>query len=167
MLCVPDALRPRCIDARADLGSPVSSVVQRAFAEYLDSGELARRAARMRRAYRQRRTAVLDAFADVDHLTVSPMDGGLHAVLHSQRSEAGMLRACRSAQVLVEPGGEYWNRAEPALAGAAPPASGAAAHAAEAATEGPGHEGGSIVIGYAHLTDAELAEGLRRLRAVL
>lgn len=171
MLCVPDALRPRCIDARADLGSPVSSVVQRAFAEYLDSGELARRAARMRRAYRQRRTAVLDAFADVDHLTVSPMDGGLHAVLHSQRSEAGMLRACRSAQVLVEPGGEYWNRAEPALAGAAPAASDAAAHAAahaaEAGTEGPGHEGGSIVIGYAHLTDAELAEGLRRLRAVL
>lgn len=174
MLCVPDALRPRCIDARADLGSPVSSVVQRAFAEYLDSGELARRAARMRRAYRQRRTAVLDAFTDVDHLTVSPMDGGLHAVLHSQRSEAGMLRACRSAQVLVEPGGEYWNRAEPALAGAAPAASGAsgasahtAAHAAEAGSESPGHEGGSIVIGYAHLTDAELAEGLRRLRAVL
>ena len=167
MLCVPDALRPRCIDARADLGSPVSSVVQRAFAEYLDSGELARRAARMRRAYRQRRTAVLDAFADVDHLTVSPMDGGLHAVLHSQRSEAGMLRACRSAQVLVEPGGEYWNRAEPALAGAAPAASDAAAHAAGAGSESPGHEGGSIVIGYAHLTDAELAEGLRRLRAVL
>lgn len=160
LLCVPDALRPRLIDARADLGSPVSSVVQRAFAEYLDSGELARRAARMRRAYRQRRTAVLEAFAEVEHLTVSPMDGGLHAVLHSQRSESGMLRACRSAHVLVEPGGEYWNRAETVAAAAEPTAS------TPAALTGPA-SGGSIVIGYAHLTDAELAEGLRRLRAVL
>jgi GntR family transcriptional regulator/MocR family aminotransferase len=93
MLGAPAPLQQRLLATRADLGTPVSAVTQRAFAEYLASGELARHAARMRRSYRQRRAAVLAALGDLaartpeqpaaapaagePHLELTPVDPGL------------------------------------------------------------------------------------------
>lgn len=151
MLCAPATLRERLLETRADLGTPVSAVTQRAFAEYLASGELARHAARMRRVYRQRRAEVLEALAGLPGVEVSPMDGGLHAVVQTGRDEAELMAACERAGVLVAPGAAYWREPAPDVTH-----SGTRTGAS-----------GSIVIGYAHLTEPELAEGLARLRKAL
>ncbi|WP_282851546.1 PLP-dependent aminotransferase family protein [Gulosibacter sediminis] len=154
MLGAPAPLRERLLATRADLGTPVSAVTQRAFAEYLASGELARHAARMRRSYRQRRAAVLAVLGDLPQVEVSPMDGGLHAVIHTRRDEAELMAACERAGVRVSPGAVYWR--EPSSASPSGPSGASSASAS-----------GSIVIGYAHLSEAQLAEGLARLRAAL
>ncbi|QUY62488.1 Transcriptional regulator [Gulosibacter molinativorax] len=148
MLCVSDALRERLLATRRDLGTPVSALVQHAFAEYLASGELRRHTARMRRTYRQRRGLVLEALGDVSGAAVSPMDGGLHAVIRTKLPEAKVLAACEKAGVLVSPGADYWRQT-----GRDP--------------QQDGDARGTIVIGYAHLSSDALSEGLRRLRGAL
>lgn len=157
MLCAPAGLRERLLASRADLGTPVSAVTQRAFAEYLASGQLARHAARMRRVYRQRRAEVLEALGGLPSVEVSPMDGGLHAVIRTGRDEAELMAACERAGVLVAPGAGYWREPK-----SEPERGRDAAGAGERASAS-----GSIVIGYAHLTEPELAEGLARLRTAL
>lgn len=147
MLCVPDRLRERLLATRRDLGSPVSALVQHAFAEYLESGELRRHTARMRRTYRQRRGLVLGAIGNVPHTTVSPMDGGLHAVIHSNHPEDDLLASCDRARVLVSAGAEYWQ--------------------GPGTASRPHDSGSSIVIGYAHLSEDALREGLQRLHQAL
>jgi GntR family transcriptional regulator/MocR family aminotransferase len=79
------AVRAAILDARADLGETVSGVAQQALAHYLESGGLTRHLARVRRAYAHKRALVLDALGDQlgSHLTLSALDGGLHAVLSS------------------------------------------------------------------------------------
>ncbi|KAB1642576.1 aminotransferase-like domain-containing protein [Gulosibacter chungangensis] len=182
MLCVPDRIRERLLATRRDLGTPVSAVVQHAFAEYLESGELRRHTARMRRTYRQRRGLVLEAIGDLEGVTVAPMDGGLHAVVRSDRPEAELLAACEAAGVLVSPGADYW-RSPDAAGPASESASGATAAADTAApaaatgapiatatgtgTSTPTPSASSIVIGYAHLSESALHEGLTRLRQAL
>lgn len=152
MLCAPARLRRRLLETRLDLGTPVSGVVQHAFAEYLASGELRRHTARMRRAYRQRRGLVLEALDDLPGVTVSPMDGGLHAVIRADREEDALLESCDRAGVRVSPGAEYWR---------GPVVPGGLAPRADRGDEG------SIVVGYAHLSDVELREALSRLRSAL
>jgi GntR family transcriptional regulator/MocR family aminotransferase len=154
MLCAPAPLRKRLLATRADLGTPVSAVTQLALADYLASGELGRHAARMRRSYRQRRAAVLAALGDLPQVEVSPMDGGLHAVIHTRRDEAELMAACERAGVRVSPGAVYWRA--PSAPDASEPSDATGASAS-----------GSIVIGYAHLSEAQLAEGLARLRSAL
>ncbi|SJM62563.1 PLP-dependent aminotransferase family protein [Gulosibacter sp. 10] len=152
MLCASGALRDRLLATRADLGTPVSAVVQHALADYLASGELHRHTARVRRAYRHRRDLVLERLGELPAATVSPMDGGLHAVIRTGMPEEALLDACARARVRVSPGAAYWQRPDTAANGEA---------------DGGESEGGSIVIGYAHLADAELREGLDRLRRAL
>ncbi|MCY1718237.1 PLP-dependent aminotransferase family protein [Microbacterium sp. SL62] len=74
-------LRDRLVAARADLDPPVSQVQQRALALYLGEGALARHTARRRRDYRHRRRLLLEAFAGVEGVELTAMDGGLHAVV--------------------------------------------------------------------------------------
>lgn len=148
MLCVPVRIRERLLDTRRDLGTPVSAVVQRAFSEYLESGELRRHTARVRRTYRQRRGLVLNAIGDLEGVSVAPMDGGLHAVVRSDQAETQLLAACEAAGVQVSPGADYWR-------------------GPDAAGPTTANAGSSIVIGYAHLSEGALHEGLSRLRRAL
>jgi GntR family transcriptional regulator/MocR family aminotransferase len=82
------------------------------------------------------------------------MDGGLHAVIHTRRDEAELMAACERAGVRVSPGAVYWRA--PSAPDASEPSDATGASAS-----------GSIVIGYAHLSEAQLAEGLARLRSAL
>lgn len=73
-------IRDRLVAAREDLDLPVSVVQMDAMARYLATGALARHTARRRRDYRHRRALLLEAFADVPEISLTAMDGGLHAV---------------------------------------------------------------------------------------
>ncbi|WP_022879736.1 PLP-dependent aminotransferase family protein, partial [Microbacterium sp. B19] len=73
-------MRDRLREVRADLDLAVSAVTQEALAAYLADGSLARHVARRRRDYRHRRQLVLEALGSTVGLTLTAMNGGLHAV---------------------------------------------------------------------------------------
>ena len=98
-------------EARADLGQPVGLVAQRAVANYLDSGALRLHTQRMRNRYRRRRAQVVAALSGVPGLRVSPMDGGLHAVVETERPEAEVVAGLAASGVRVSPLSEYWSGA--------------------------------------------------------
>lgn len=80
-LLAPANLRGLLEPIRADLGAPVSSVVQVALAEYLAAGELRRNITRVRRRTSARRDELSDTLAGIAGVRVRPMSGGLNAVL--------------------------------------------------------------------------------------
>ncbi|MGC0369795.1 aminotransferase class I/II-fold pyridoxal phosphate-dependent enzyme [Microbacterium sp. SLBN-111] len=73
-------MRDRLGVVRADLDLAVSAVTQEALAAYLADGSLARHVARRRREYRHRRQLVLEALGSTVGVTLTAMNGGLHAV---------------------------------------------------------------------------------------
>lgn len=122
-LLAPAPLRAHLEPVRAELGNPVSSIVQSALARVLASGEIRRHTARMRRRYAARRSLVLGALGDVATAKVRPMHGGLHAVIEleargggrnvsSGRSgaEARLVAACERAGLGAVGLSEYWQR---------------------------------------------------------
>ena len=127
---------------RGDLGQPVSLVTQRAVAAYLASGALVRHTQRMRRVYRRRRNHVVDALAGLPGVRVSPMDGGLHAVVQFDLDERPVINALRAQGLAVASLAEYW------------------------ASEPPGAQRG-FVFGFGGVCDDDLAEGLFTIRATL
>lgn len=106
-LAAPRSLVGALAETRRDLGQPVSLVTQQALAGYLGSGELRRHTQRMRRLYLRRRELVVAAFADRPGL-MSPMDGGLHAVITFTGDETAVIRRLAAAGVLVSPLSSYW-----------------------------------------------------------
>lgn len=142
-LLLPDPLVESVRAVRADLGQPVSLVVQQALAAYLARGDLRRHTQRMRHLYRRRRARVVEAFAGVAGVRVSPMDGGLHAVVETRREEAEVLAAARARGVLVAALSAYW------AGGSARPS---------------GRQG--IVFGFGAVSDQDLNRGLAVLREV-
>ena len=148
-LLAPAGLRGLIEPVRAELGGPVSSVVQSALARYLASGELRRHTARMLRRYAARRDEVSELLAGARGVRVRPMDGGLHAVLELTGGDAAARRA-REAQIRdaaaglgVQALGGYWQQRDPA-----------------AAITG-------LVIGMGGADDAEFRAALAELRAIL
>src|SRR5665647_670996 len=133
-LLAPDRLVDELRRTRSDLGQPVSQVAQWALADYLASGELRRHTQRMRREYRRRRALVLEVLGDLPDVRVKAMDGGLHAVVESQISEAELISRIRDQGVVVAGLTDYWSR----------PASGT----------------GGIVLGYGGVPIDELQAGL-------
>ncbi len=108
-LALPDWLVPAVTDARRDLGQPVGLVAQAALANYLDAGALRLHTQRMRNRYRRRRAQVVAALDGVPGLRVYPMDGGLHAVVETERSEDRMVAGLAAAGVRVSPLSQYWS----------------------------------------------------------
>lgn len=110
-LLVPENLRKHIEPARHDLGGPVSAVVQAALAEYLESGELRRHTARMRRRYASRRELVVERLYGAPGIRVRPMSGGLHAVIEllqaSAETETRVLSRC--AHLGPVPLSAYWH----------------------------------------------------------
>jgi GntR family transcriptional regulator/MocR family aminotransferase len=71
----------RLKDARLDLGTPVSGVLQSALAHYIAGGGLARHIARARRQYAHRRELLLNRLGGRADVRLAALDGGLHAVI--------------------------------------------------------------------------------------
>jgi len=138
-LALPDWLVEPVRAIRADLGQPVGLVPQRAVADYLDAGALRLHTQRMRQRYRRRRAQVMDALAERPGLRVQPMDGGLHAVVETDRPEAEVVAALAAAGVQVSPLSSYWS----------------------------GSDGrGGIVFGFGAVDDPDLARGLALIAVI-
>lgn len=108
-LALPAWLVPSVAAARRDLGGPVGLVTQRAMARYLSGGALRLHTQRMRNRYRRRRAQVISALGGVPGLRVSPMDGGLHAVVECSHPEAEVVARLATSGVRVSPLSQYWS----------------------------------------------------------
>lgn len=106
-LVAPDSLLPRLDALRRELGSPVSAVAQGALARFMDSGQLQRHTARMRRVYRRRRGLLGETLGGLPGVSVLPMAGGAHAVVEVPDETTAAARAAGRG-VLVSALGEYW-----------------------------------------------------------
>lgn len=114
-LLAPDPLLEDLKGLRADLGSPVSALVQVALADFLASGGARRHISRMRRVYGQRRESLLEGLEGLpSSVEVVPMDGGLHVVLRFLGSAASAEVEREVADVAAQRGlalgclGDYW-----------------------------------------------------------
>ncbi|WP_254431318.1 PLP-dependent aminotransferase family protein [Agromyces sp. Marseille-P2726] len=136
-------LRAAYARMRADDRCPVPGVVQDAVATLLESGAVRRHIAATRRDYAHRRALVLEALDGLPGAPLSGLDGGLHAVVRLRELAASDAVIARLAAegVAVAPLAEY--------------------------SAVPGDEEPGFVIGYAGVTDTQLAEGLARIRAAL
>ncbi|PKQ24162.1 MAG: PLP-dependent aminotransferase family protein [Actinobacteria bacterium HGW-Actinobacteria-5] len=108
-LVVPGRLVPAFASTRRDLGQPASLVAQHAIAAYLRAGALRAHTQRMRNLYRRRRGLVVAALADLPGATVFPMDGGLHAVVQTDRPEAELVASLAASGVRVSALSDYWS----------------------------------------------------------
>lgn len=106
-LVAPDQLLHPISALRADLGSPVSRVAQTALARFMDSGQLQRHTAKIRRTYRDRRTLLAQELDGLRETRVVPMAGGSHAVVEVAQ-ETATLQALAQKGVLVAGLGGYW-----------------------------------------------------------
>lgn len=139
-IVVPPSLIEALTATRARLGQPVNLVTQRALADYLESGALRRHIQRMRNLYRRRRTQVVRTLRDVPNIRVSPMDGGLHAVVEHDLPELAVIERLALRGVQVSALSDYW--------------------------AGGGARRG-LVFGFGHVSDADLAEGLTQIASAL
>lgn len=110
-LALPEWLVPQVEAIRTDLGQPQGLVAQRAIAEYLDVGALRIHTQRMRQRYRRLRAEVVTALRGTPGIEVYPMDGGLHAVVETQRDEADVVQELAARGVQVSPLSQYWSQA--------------------------------------------------------
>ena len=106
-LVAPDSLLPQLRALRAELSSPVSAVAQAALARFMDSGQLQRHTARMRRVYRRRRALLIETLGVLPGVNVLPMAGGSHAVVEVP-DEARAVERAAAHGVTVGALGEYW-----------------------------------------------------------
>lgn len=110
-LLAPEGLRSIIEPVRHDLGGLVPAVVQAALADYLESGELRRHTAKMRRRYAARREMVLDRLGGIPGVQVRAMSGGLHVVLQFAEGAVSEERIRAAAtQLGAIPLSAYWQR---------------------------------------------------------
>lgn len=107
-LVAPPHIANTLRDLRAALGQPVSAITQDAIARYLATGALRRRTQRLRRIYRRRREMVSAKLGHLNSAELSPIDGGLHAVLSCQRPEAEVIADCADRGIHIVGLSDYW-----------------------------------------------------------
>lgn len=93
---------------RATLGLPVAATTQYALAHLLDSGYVRRHTQRMRATYGRRRAAVQQAFKQADHAHLTPMHGGIDAVIDTDLPEDTVVHRCQEAGLRVGRQSSYW-----------------------------------------------------------
>ncbi|WP_082784625.1 PLP-dependent aminotransferase family protein [Brevibacterium ravenspurgense] len=128
---------------RAQLGAPVSRILQRAAARLIESGGLERHAAAVRTQHRIKLDVVRTVLGRAPGFHVDEVPGGLAAVVTVDLPEAELVAGAQAHGVQVQPLSEYW------------------------AGQGPGGVGDGglpdgIVVGFGGPED-ELHTGLRRL----
>ncbi len=141
---LPEQVLGPFLERKAFAGGPSPMLDQLALAEFIASGEYHRHLRRMRRRYRVRRDAMIDALGE--HLPAARLQGiaaGLHVVAHlpSGVDESRLAAAARERGVCVHPLG--WHRAEPR-------------------PDRPG-----LVLGYASLSETSIKLGVRELACAL
>jgi GntR family transcriptional regulator/MocR family aminotransferase len=132
------------LDVRRPMGMPVSELVQRAMAIYIGIGGLRRHVARQRRVYAERRARLVRRLGELDSVdAVCGLDAGLHAAvfLTRNRDAASVVAAARQAGVVIADLDSYRMAPDPTQPG--------------------------FVLGYGHVTAADLDRALDRLAQTL
>jgi GntR family transcriptional regulator/MocR family aminotransferase len=139
---------PDLVDAmlaiRQPLGMPVSELVQRAMAIYVGTGGLRRHVARQRRIYAERRARLVRRLGGLGGVrAISGLDAGLHAAisLTPDRDAAAVVAEAERAGVAIVDLDFYRLTPDPAWPG--------------------------FVLGYGHVTAADLDRALDRLTEIL
>ena len=137
-LCVPSTLLEAATEVKklADLGTPC--VEQLVYAEFLRSGALDQHLRRMRLLYRSRRDALIEALQmRRSDWTIRGIAAGLHLVAMFPRGidERQVARTAADHDVRLYPIGAYWQQRP----------------------KGARH---GVVLGYAHLTEREIVDGV-------
>lgn len=137
-MCVPPALVEAATEVKkfADLGTPCFE--QLVYAEFLRSGALDQHLRRMRLLYRCRRDALIAALQmRRSGWTIRGIAAGLHLVAMLPRGidERQVARTAADHDVRLYPIGAYWQHR-------------------------PKHEPQGLVLGYAHLTEREITDGV-------
>lgn len=103
-LRIPQHLLGRVLEVREAMGATVSTPSQIALLNLLRSGEYARHIARVRRIYRDRRQALVEALRAAPGCRVTGADAGLHLVLDLPRGTKvdRLVKLASDRQVLVE-----------------------------------------------------------------
>lgn len=107
-IALPHSLIEPVTSLRTTLGVPNAAVTQYAVAHLLDSGYIRRHTQRMRSTYRRRRAAVQETFRDARHARLTPMHGGVDAVITTELDEDTVVRRCWEAGLLVGRQSGYW-----------------------------------------------------------
>jgi GntR family transcriptional regulator / MocR family aminotransferase len=132
------------LDVRRPTGMPVSELVQRAMAIYIGIGGLRRHVSRQRRVYAERRARLVRRLGELDGVdAASGLDAGLHAAvfLTRDRDAASVVAAARQAGVVIADLDSYRMAPDPTQPG--------------------------FVLGYGHVTAADLDRALDRLAQTL
>ncbi|HAT32337.1 MAG TPA: GntR family transcriptional regulator [Janthinobacterium sp.] len=139
---LPAALRERLLGIWQDSGRSVGIGDQLALAAYMADGAFLRHLRLARRAYQERRDAVLAILAAAGAYAVSGQEAGFHFVLWLPDgcTEAGLLARASAAGLALHPLRAFCREARPAPA---------------------------IVVGYSALTLAQARFGARKLAALL
>lgn len=127
---------------RRDLGASVSYLQQKALAGYIDSGGLARHIARVRREYRHRRDLLTDRLSRLPGTRVAATSGGLHAVIRTPRSASQLAAELREKGAEVALLSSYYSAGLPEAEDA-------------------------LVLGYGHVSSAELTQVLHQLQELI
>jgi GntR family transcriptional regulator / MocR family aminotransferase len=104
-IAVPPHLRDPIVDLKRTAGTTPSPILQLAFADLIERGELDRHLRRQRRRYQQQRAALLTALASqLPELTVHGAAAGLYAVMElpHELDEAAVVAAARGRGLALE-----------------------------------------------------------------
>jgi GntR family transcriptional regulator/MocR family aminotransferase len=143
-LVAPPALVGVAAEAKRLVDLQTATPGQELLADMIQSGQFEAHLRRMRRVYRARRAALLEAVADHLHglATSGPSDAGLYLrlVLADGLDEEAVAARAAALGVAVYPAGPYFARPVPK----------------------PG-----LILGYAALDEAGIREGIRRVRLAI
>ena len=143
-LVAPPGLVEHAVEAKRLLDLQTATPTQHVLAELMASGQFEAHLRRMRRLYRARRNALLEALGrELPGLaTPGPSEAGLYLriVLSRDLDEATIVKAAAARGVAVYSAAPYFSRP----------------------VEQPG-----LILGYASLDEAGIAEGIRRLRLAI
>ncbi|WP_228979148.1 PLP-dependent aminotransferase family protein [Streptomyces sp. DH12] len=156
-LLLPEALAEAVVERKrmADLGCPVLD--QAVLADFVARGGYDRHLRRCRSAYRERRDALVRALAAaLPGTEVTGIAAGLHVIARVPARygpAAAFLERAAAAGVVLRPLTDYGTDRE----------AGGGAHTGGGAEGRAGGGGAALVLGYAHLSPADIARGVRAL----
>ena len=144
---LPSPLAPPFIQAMSLLGRGAPTLTQAAVADFITEGHFERHVRHLREAYRERRQTLVTALQKTmgNDVHFSPDEAGLHIMLYlpPHLDEASVIAQAAALDVGVYPGARF----HLTPAGEAPPP--------------------SILLGFSGLSQADIAEGVRRLAHVI
>ncbi|MBQ7678562.1 MAG: PLP-dependent aminotransferase family protein [Butyrivibrio sp.] len=156
-----EVYRQRC----ACFACTVTRVDQAVLEDFLREGAYGRHLNRMRRTYRQRHDALLEALEPfMRRFTVSGSDAGLHLLLSDRHADAAAQKPAAAEQALAQAAAEQGVRVYPLRENALPASADAGIQKGDAMRLPAPLRSPTMILGFASLTPDEIRRGCECLR---